>query len=148
MRKSMTGGGDRPFYFRYHVRGYEMCKDVFMAVHAVGSHVMKRLQKGKQRSRSTGTTWLDWENTRALGHFSRHRAGCSAVYLVIIMLTCTVYLNLQRSEVVLRTLQYTYQHPRTRSLHTTSTPRPSHSIRLFITVHFATFGGDRQHISK
>ena len=45
MRKSMTGGGDRPFYFRYHVRGYELCKDVFMAVHAVGSHVMKRLQK-------------------------------------------------------------------------------------------------------
>ena len=45
MRKSMTGGGDRPFYFRYHVRGYELCKDVFMAVHAVGSHEMKRLQK-------------------------------------------------------------------------------------------------------
>ena len=23
MRKSITGGCDRPFYFRYHVRGYE-----------------------------------------------------------------------------------------------------------------------------
>ena len=35
MRKSMTGGDDRPFYFSYHERGYELCKDVFMAVHAV-----------------------------------------------------------------------------------------------------------------
>ena len=44
LSKSKTGSGAQPYYFRYTVRGFEVCRVVFMEVHDVGSHVLKRLQ--------------------------------------------------------------------------------------------------------
>ena len=44
LRKSPTGGEGRPYFFSYTVRGVVVCRNVFMEVHDVGTHVMKQLQ--------------------------------------------------------------------------------------------------------
>ena len=44
LRKSPTGGEERPYFFSYTVRGVVVCRNVFMEVHGVGTHVMKQLQ--------------------------------------------------------------------------------------------------------
>ena len=44
LRKSPTGGEECPYFFSNTVRGVVVCRNVFMEVHGVGTHVMKRLR--------------------------------------------------------------------------------------------------------
>ena len=55
LKKSKSGTGDRPFFFRYVVRGVEVCRAVFTEVHGIGSHVLKSLQQAAERGEVTPT---------------------------------------------------------------------------------------------
>ena len=67
LRKSPTGGEDRPYFFSYTVRGVVVCRNVFMEVHGVGTHVMKQLQsKAEHGYVYRSSHGLSWKTPRHL----------------------------------------------------------------------------------
>lgn len=47
--KRSTTGKERPLFFKYRIRGAEVCKSVFMDVNGVGSHVMRTMLEKAER---------------------------------------------------------------------------------------------------